>query len=521
MKNFKIYLILFCTGIFLLASCADDLNIALEDPDITAADDLYSSKDAYYNVLIRLYAGLSVSGQSGTESTDLFDTDVNESQYIRAYWLPQQLTTDEAVIGWADRSIADFHAQSWTVADPFIQNIYDRIFFQISACNEFIRQASSRDNTPENINELIAEARFLRALSYWHAIDLFGNVPFVTEEDQVSFFFPEQIERNDLFTYIESELLAIESTVKATLQNEYGRADQSAVWTLLTKLYLNAEVYTGQERYADAVTYAAKVINTKHTLESNYQHLFLADNFLSKGIIFSANFDGLSTQNFGGTTFLTHAPVGGKMDPADFGINGGWAGLRTTSALVNKFPDTTGDIDSRALFFTDGQTLEIESIGTFENGYAITKWRNVDRQGNPGVDVAGDFVDVDFPMFRLADVYLMYAEAALRSNTGSITDAVTYVNRIRERAYGDTSGNITDGDLTLDFILDERSRELYWEGHRRTDLIRYGRFSTSTYLWPWKGGVPAGISTSSHLDLLPIPSSDINANTSLKQNDGY
>jgi hypothetical protein len=131
-------------------------------------------------------------------------------------------------------------------------------------------------------------------------------------------------------------------------------------------------------------------------------------------------------------------------------------------------------------------------------------------------------MDIDFPVFRLADAYLMYAEAVLRGGSGgTVAEATGYINELRERAYGDDSGNISDLELNLDFVLDERARELYWECHRRTDLIRFGKFSESEYVWPWKGGVKDGVSTSARYDVFPIPSSDLAANPNLDQNDGY
>ncbi|MBK9105595.1 MAG: RagB/SusD family nutrient uptake outer membrane protein [Saprospiraceae bacterium] len=187
-------------------------------------------------------------------------------------------------------------------------------------------------------------------------------------------------------------------------------------------------------------------------------------------------------------------------------------------------PDHTYSIeltsfDRRALFVTDGQTLDIDDISQFSNGYAMSKWRNVTRTGQPGSDL--DFADTDFPMFRLADVYLMYAEAVLRGGGGSLANALNYVNLVRERAYGGASGDIDQNTLDLDFILDERARELYWEGHRRTDLVRFGKFSNTSYTWQWKGGVKEGASVSSNFDVFPIPSADLGANPNLQQNAGY
>jgi hypothetical protein len=289
---------------------------------------------------------------------------------------------------------------------------------------------------------------------------------------------------------------------------------------LLTKLYLNAKVYIGTEKYTEALTWVKKVIATTYALETNYPYLFLADNNLSNEIIFPITQDGVNTKTWGGTTFIVNAGVGGNMVPGDYGISGGWGGTRTTPQFVDKFADITGATDKRAMFHTSGQNKSITDIFLFTDGYAIKKWKNKTRAGVNGTN--GTHPDTDFPVFRLADAYLMYAEAVLRGGTGGDRPtALGYINALRQRAYGDATGNITDPQLTLDFIIDERARELYGECHRRTDLIRFGRFSNSTYLWEWKGGVKAGVSTDGHFDLFPIPSTDLGANPNLKQNPGY
>jgi hypothetical protein len=293
---------------------------------------------------------------------------------------------------------------------------------------------------------------------------------------------------------------------------------------VLAKIYLNSEVYTGTPRNTEALNYLNNIINEGYTIpEIPYFHSFLADNDSNgaqEEVIFTIPFDGLRTQAFGGMTFLTHAPVGGSMNPADFGINGGWFGIRTTPTFVEQFPGEENSADGRALLYTDGQNKDIEEVGPFNQGYAVAKYRNVDVDGNPGSDASGDHIDTDFPMFRLADAYLMYAEAVLRGGGGSASTAVDYINELRERAYGDTSGNITETDLTLDFIIDERSRELYWECHRRQDLIRFDQFSDQG-VWQWKGNVPQGTTTESFRDIMPIPATDLGINTNLTQNPGY
>lgn len=615
--SFKLLLLGTIVTLFTMTSCLKDLDTVPQDKDFVLAEELFNDPDAYKQVLAKLYAGLAISGQQGPAGQpDISGIDEGFSQYLRQYWLAQEVTTDEAVIGWGDAGLSEYHAQNWTSSNQFVTALYNRILYQITACNSFLRETTDAKLAERGVTgQLLAEvelykkeARFLRALSYYHAIDLYGNFPFVTEEDKVGYFFPEQKSRADLFVFVENELKAIESGLAAPKSNEYGRADQAAAWTLLAKLYLNAKVYTGTAKYPEVITYTNKVIAAGYGMESSYKNLFLADNHTAEGIIFPITFDGLRTQTYGGTTFIIHAAIGGKMKPVDFGVGGGWGGNRTTSALVNSFnsginisasnneigaasnwglvgsattngwdgPDmplyrtTTANVlagyynlkdgeikfrpdnswgsdfgdngnnipvtaglykvtvntvaktfsvekDPRAMFFSDGQKLEIESISTFTDGYAVTKFKNITRNGTPGSDGSGEFVDTDFPLFRIADVYLMYAEATLYG-AGDPGLAVEYVNRLRNRA-DDKFGKVTV--LNADFILAERSRELYWEGHRRTDLIRFEKFTDGDYVWPWKGGVKEGISTSGHLDLFPIPATDLNANPNLKQNTGY
>jgi hypothetical protein len=302
---------------------------------------------------------------------------------------------------------------------------------------------------------------------------------------------------------------------------------------LLAKLYLNSEVYNGTNHYDDVITYVNKVIAAGYSLEPNYDNVFKADNDQSPEIIFPICFDGQNTQQYGGMTFILHASNGGGM-PLN-GIDGGWGGIRTINTFAEGvFGYLESDFDSdpqyqnadkRGMFFFDkagnGWEWNISNVGTFTQGIGVTKFKNISSDGSPAPNAHPTFVSTDFPMFRLADAYLMYAEAVLRGGNGSRTTALEYINALRQRAYGDNSGNITDAEMTLDFILNERGKELYWEAQRRTDLIRFGKFTGGDYIWEWKGKVQAGTATESYRDLYPIPVSDLNANPNLVQNPGY
>jgi hypothetical protein len=531
-KNiFKIIITLGClSGSFI--SCSKKLNL-LPTNDITAAQ-VYSTPAGYAQAFAKVYGSYALTGNTGPAGNgDIQGIDEGTSDFVRLYWNAQELTTDEAVCAWGDPGVPDLHAMNWSASDPILTGLYYRSYYQITLCNDFINQSSDANlasrgisgANADTIRTYRAEARFLRAFQYAVVMDLFGSVPFVTEKDPLGSILPPQIKRADLFNYITGELRAIESALVAPMKNLYGRADQGAEWALLARLYLNAQVYTGTAKYDSAIMYSSKVIGAGYSLIPNYTQLMLADNNLNTSeFILTVNYDGLKTQGYGGTTFLTHSPVGGSMIAKNYGIDGGWSGNRVTKNLIDLFPDPNGNGDKRAEFYTPGQNLEINSIPTFTDGYAVTKFRNVRRDSvivdSVKVPAQGQsiaFSDIDFPLFRLAEQYLIYAEATLNNGTGGDqTKALQYFNLLRQRA-----GATAFGSIALQDILNERARELYWEGFRRTDLIRYNQFVEGTYLWPWKGGVQSGTSVATFRKIYPIPSADIASNTNLVQNPGY
>jgi starch-binding outer membrane protein, SusD/RagB family len=503
-------------------ACTD---LTVEPKSTVTEANIFADVNSYRSFIAKVYAGLAVGGQQGGDGqTDIQGIDGGFSQYIRLYWEHEELPTDEAVIAWGDPGLPDLNKQSWGATNPFVAAMYYRIYFQIGMANEFLRQSTdeklaSRGQTAlkATLATYRAEARFLRALSYWHGIDLFGDIPLVTDADQLGSTPPQQATRADIYNFIVSELTAIQGDLPAPGPTAYGRATAPAASMLLAKLYLNAAVYTGTANYAGALTAAQAVIAGPYTLDPSFRHNFQADNNTSPEIVFAVPEDGLKTQTYGSTNFLIHASCGTDMNSNDYGVDGCWYGLRLKPEAYNKF----GSGDSRASFFvaTAGHGPAIVNIGTFEDGIKAPKYSNRTSTGGAGQNPG--FADTDFPMFRLADAYLIYAEAVLRGGGGTRAQALIYLNALRQRAYGNTSGNITDAQMTLDFILDERARELLWEGHRRTDLVRYGRFTGGTYLWAWKGGVAGGTTTDVHLNLFPLPANELVANPNLHQNPGY
>jgi starch-binding outer membrane protein, SusD/RagB family len=540
-------------GLLALSIISCKKNLILTPNDAVTQQAVFSSPTTITQAMAKVYGSFALTGNDGgSGAPDVAGIDEGASDFFRQMWETQDLTTDEAVYTYTDNGVYDMQNMVWSANNAVLQGLYDRSLYQITLVNNFLQQTTpallaSHGITgayADTVAQYRAEARFLRAFQYWELMDVFGKPPFVTEDTKIGSGLPPQIKRADLYAYVVSELKAMDPLMVKPMQNAYGRADEGAVWALLARVYLNAGVYTGTPDYTNAITYANKVIGAGYSLIPDFTQLMLADNNLNGGIkgggapsqdefIFTINYDGVKTQGYGGTQFLTHGGTGGTTEiPADFGIASGYSELRTKSNMVALFPTppftdgthfpNNGNADTRAEFWYPGQNVTITSQASFSDGLAVTKFRNVTRTGAQGQ--SSTFSDIDMPLFRLPEMYLVYAEAVLRGGAGGdLGTALKYVNLIRTRAYGgSTAGNLTTtSDLTLQFILDERGREFLWEGFRRTDLIRYGLFTSASYVWPFKGGVPAGSGVADYRNLMPIPEADRAANPNLTQNPGY
>ncbi|MBO7578143.1 MAG: RagB/SusD family nutrient uptake outer membrane protein [Prevotella sp.] len=514
-----------------LSSCTGDLDVTPIDPSKTMVPDEAS-------LFTKCYSNMALQGQTGANGDcDIDGLDGGTAGFVRQLWNSNELTTDEAICAWGDPGIPAFNYNQWDASHPMLQGFYYRLYTGIAYCNHYLEVCAGMDATHE------AEVRFLRALYYYHLMDAFGNVPFATTLMSTP---PPQIQRADLFKWIEEELLAVKDQLMAPAarkdsDNGYGRADQDAANLLLARMYLNAEVYTGSARWAEAKEYAEKVINGPHKLWttgtngfSAYQMLFMGDNGsngASQEAILPLLQDGVKTTAWCTSLFLMASTWKADMDTeGNYNTSELWAGNRARIQLVAKFfPNNDApqvsikDMavaagDDRALFFGIDRELSISTPTEFTSGYSVGKFRNTYAGG--GSPHNSQFIDTDFFLMRSAEAYLIAAEADARLNGGTTSSAgANYINALRERAHTSTFNS-----YTTEQILDERSRELYFEGFRRTDLIRYGYFGGSNsgrYLWEWKGGSQNGAAFSADLNLFAIPAEDINANPNLTQNPGY
>ena len=520
-------------------SCTDDLDVTPIDPNLKSV-----TADGLLN---KCYGVIALAGQTGPDGdSDVDGIDGGTSGYIRQMWNSNELTTDEAICGWGDDGIKEFGLNQYDKSHPMLRGYYYRLYVSISYCNQYLTAYGEEDASKA------AEARLLRALSYYLLLDGYGNVPFVTT---ISTEKPQQIKRADLYKWLEGELLDLEPNLadakaKTSSDTNYGRVDKAAAWFLLMRLYLNAEVYTGTPQWAKAAEYAEKIINSPYklyTAEKNgysaYAQLFMGDNGengSSVEAVFPILQDGATTQSYGSTTFLMASSIDSDVHIFSSSNSGGnsdqaWGGNRTRPDLIAKFfpnndapniaayamPAAAGD--DRAIFDGEGRVTDgLENLsdfsmdGHFKFGFACCKFNGFKTDGSAGH--GSKFIDTDFFMFRVAEAYLAYAEASARLSNGVANGmALQRINELRARAHAAPLAS-----CNLDDLCDEWSREFYYEGIRRPTLIRFGRFGGENgYAWRWKGGVYEGRDFSSNLNLFPIPETDLIANGNLVQNPGY
>lgn len=532
-----------------LSSCVNDLDVEPIDPRLNTQVDA----NKLFN---KMYAEFVFEGKGpGDSELDLGDAGL--SVLYRLLWNANELTTDEAICGWTDKGIAEFSKNSFTAANESLYGLWWRLNFGVSICNQYLKECADHDKT------MTAEAHFMRDLYYYYLLDNFGNPSFSETMPDPD---PKQIKSADLYNFIVKDLTEnmgnmLPPSVRKKGEKNYSRADQSAAWMLLARLYLNAEKYTGKADWANAKKYAEKVIkesgrtlwegdNTTTHRSANgkysaYQMLFMADNDQTGAYnecIFGFALDGGTAASWGASTFL-HGSTWDANMAADYPQKSSqaWGGNRTRVDLVKKFislndleslkswtPETITKAagDDRALLYGDNadgthgkkdRKYTNDDIATFADGIATTKFTS-DRSDD-GPTAVSDLCDNDIMLMRLPEAYYIYAEAEAREagSEVTLTEGTRLINEVRKRA---NNTNLLSS-YTLDELLDERAREFYFEGLRRTDLIRYGYFGNSNYTWQWKGGVQEGGKFPSYFNIFPIPQTELGTNHNLKQNPGY
>ena len=525
----------------MLTACVGDLNtIPLNPTDVTSETAYGADEAGYVQGLTKIYFQLV-----SNNTQDLQVADGGASEFIRAFWSTQEVTADAAKCAWGDAWVNDLNNNTWKgdVLNDAVYAVYVRTLQGITYVNEYLRQTSDAnlssrgctDAVKTKVQEYRAEARFLRAYFYWAAMDTFGQVPFSTENTQFGGGYnPPQKPATEIFDFIVSELeeLASDDSAMPAAQSNYPRADKGSCLGLLARVYLNAEVYTGTAMWNEAKAICEKIYSLGYALAPTHAELFRGDNGenpdAKKEMLFAASYNAEHTQSYGGTTYLTLSTLSGDDGAVNItGINGGWAGNRVPYEYVQKFftdvknPDyvegTYDWTDKRAsYFFIKGRAESMQdNLNTFLNGWSCIKFNNVPHDKD-AVDYASiaatkNFSDIDWPLIRLGEIHLIYAEACMHAG-GNASAQI--------KALADRAGVAAPKTIDEDFLMAERARELMWEAHRRTDLIRYGKW-ISGYNWTYKGGNFGGQDLPEHFVLFPVPSTELATNLDLQQNPGY
>ena len=529
-------LLLVAAGTF-TTSCVKDLDVDPINPQQTMEADY----DALFN---KIYASFALTGQEGPHGNkDLTSFDEGQSDFYRMFWYMNEFTTDEAHWIWAtDAGVPDLLHNTYGATNDFSMGFYYRCYFTITLCNFYLDEIA--DDGSDETKHRRAEVRFIRALNYYYLMDLYGNAAFI---EHVSSEKAAYYTRSEFFNYVESELKICEAELADAGKNTYGRVDKVAAEMLLARMYLNAEVYTGQAQWQNAMDYAEKVINNGYyklnttgatnpstgETYSAYQMLFLADNDTNGAqyeTILPVLFDGLKTQSHGGMNFLVLSCYSSEMSEAiPSGTDNSWGKCtRVRGKLIDTFFGEGGEApetdnvgvmtkaanDDRALFYSKGYTRYVLDESEKEQGFSCVKFRNVRSDGKAATALVK--VDTDLPFMRVAEAYLTYAEASIRKD-GANAKATEYINALRKRA------NATEETTyELKDIIKEWSKEFWFEGRRRMDLVRFGMYGgQSGYKWEFMGGLANGTQFPGYRNIYPLPDNDLTNNENLKQNEGY
>lgn len=537
----KKIIILAACAVMTLTGCIGDLDQQPMSDNAIASGDAYTNPTYRMGQLAKIYGAFTLVGNSGPGSADIAVDDAGESEFLRAWWSIQTISTDEAKCVWGNQWNTEVNKNAWTsTKNSAIYAAYVRGVMMVTLANEYLRNTS---DSSEEIAIERAEVRFLRAFAYWVLLDAFGNPPRIDETTPIGAYKPERWEAAKLYVWLKQQLqdlVSEESHLKEVHTQVYPRIDKGAAYALLARLCLNHKAYLGVEskdEYTDAMD-AAEVVIKGYGLAKSYQSLFMGNNGenadVLKELIYTACYDANKTHSYGGPTYIIAASTN---NATYLGITQNWSGLVTSSEFVANLigqsavdaaevgvDPTFTSIDKRALVSLKYCTDKEMTTTDFPKGWHVCKFNNrnyVDEATNylGEEEATATFASVDFPLIRAAEMYLTYAEAKTRIDGGMTTDskAVGYIADLQRRA-GLTP---TLSAISLEDVFAEITKELFWEGLRRTTLIRYDRYTSDTYLWPYKGGVAKGQGLSDHLKLFPLPADDLTNNDNLKQNDGY
>lgn len=561
-----------------MTGCVNDLDISSIDPQSSpSATDM--------GLLAKCYGVLGLTGQRGGSGNGDLSLDEGESGFYRTTFNLQELPTDECMWAWQnDDDIPQITMINWNSSSHRTQWAYTRLTYDITLFNSYLAQVADNDENRQYraevrflralhywyLLDLFGKAPFKTEFNI-------TELPVEYSGNQMYRWIDQEL------TDIEAEMTATGTGVGAFNNSEnFGRADLGAVYLLHARLALNAPVYSdtvsAETEYRKAIDYCNRIEQSgvyqlsqvEKNGNSGYAQLFMADNDQNidamREIILPIRQDGLRTRQYGGSLLLIAGPRSANMP--DYGMTASWTCYFARRAMTEKFFPSLSNVplisdatlaaikqasdekrtltrddynafdaqdgttmnhviaaagDDRAMLYSGSadataeqhRTISAESVTNFMNGLSIVKWTNLRSDNTAGSDVS--WPDTDIPFLRYAEIFLIRAEANWRLGESAET-VMNDINQLRRRA---NTRLFAAADITEENIRDEWCREFFMEGRRRSDLVRFGCFTGSKYIWDWKGGVPNGTTIASHFDVYPIPADDITNNANMTQNPGY
>ena len=498
-------------------SCIGDLDTVPLSPTEQTSDNVFGNEEiTYVESLAKIYAGMAIGGNKGGDS----DQDVagidggSQASFLRVLWNMQELPTDMAHCAWSDPGIPGFNQVSWGADSPWIKGSYYRLFYQINLSNAFLRETTDEKLAErrcdaalvDKMKEYRAEARFLRALNYWYLLDLYRNVPLVTEDSAIGEkVLPSQVTPQELYDFIETELT---ESLKGlpTRTTQFGRFDKGLAYTILMKYYMH------EKNWAKAEECGRELLKAEYGygLMDRYADIFTLENEGNKEIIFACTEErGTNLQLWHDHALPGNYPTKNTSIQKWDGYKVPWPFYRTfeegddrLSVLVGEYVGTDG-----VLF---NEESDIAKHGNLYSGAVPVKY-------GEDPESTGDGSQIDLVVYRYADVLTLLSEAIVRKGNAVTSEALDLLNQVRVRAKLNpyTMGDVKGVDDFLQKVLDERGHELWFEGVRRSDLIRHGQFIQNAR--------DRGCTTTKdEFVLFPLPQAVINEGKGkIVQNPGY
>lgn len=526
-------------GLVSLVGCTDlDENIYHN----RTTSNFYNTKEEVVSAVLRPY----------THSGAVFTCQSRENAWrLNEFSADQLAWPQKGIHGYDDGKWIQLHYHTWNYRHNTIKDCWNLVFQGLGYCNSGIENIEARTASSMGVTEseklaYLAELKANRAYYYFNALNLWGNVPIVKNVGEPQY--PANNTKQEVFNFVESELLSVINDLPLMTKANSGRLTKAAAYAILADLYLNAEVFTGTPRWDDCITYCNKLMNGEGgsqlgvmKLDADILTPFSNTNTVSSYeniFVMSYDYQNTTTRCNWSSDFYHF-----RQRYINGGDRNGNNGVVVIPSAYDAFADNDlrkkewmrigpqyrydipDSIQEGSVEYSGKPLIFVKEIRLNKTGGTESNMRTGEENSGArfnkyreGVYGSTNFCSNDWVLYRLTEIYYMKAEALMRKNGGAANqEVVDLINETRIRSFNAEDWNAvkyTTATLTMDEFLAEKGREFIFEGKRRPDLIRFGKFSTGS----WWDHEPTA---SKHLTVYPIPYAQIAVNPNLVQNEGY